>query len=646
MGSLFVLPRFTPINGSGRPYSGCKLYIYRAGTSTLASVYEDSGLTSYLTNPVVADANGQLPAIYLEPNTGYNYRVVLKTSADVELWAEDDVPAGSITSDDVGRSLYPRTTEEIAASVTPTAYQYAPGDFRRYGAVGDGSTDDASAVRQALSQHNSGGPAPFGQHGDTYLCTSWTVYSPSAFCTIRGNGCTIKGPSSATVFLSPAAGFDIQNVTFDRWDSVIKRVLADSGSAQEFRFTDNVVVNGTGLQLCWQRPIANFWIERNRFQSCSGGYAILVGENTYANQDTYLRGFIRGNYFKSLTATSTTSCAAMLLYGREYHISGNTIDGVQGDSGEGWGIYTKCRYSVIEGNIIRNVSSTSSSDVVGINVKGTPRSLTSSPQGFNSICANNNIYNVGVSNSKGYGIRAQTDDITIQGNHVEDAGLSGIVTDDSNGYSNTLISDNFVVFTTSTGTSGVRVEGNGSHVQVVDNIIRNAVQGVKVDPNAGALDSVRIAGNLIDADTSVIEITEDENLTNFIIESNVATSAATNGLVINAGAGTPQYWTVRNNDFRRCGTAFNGTMPANSVVQGNRGYVTSNGGTSSAIASGATISHGLSVTPTMVNVTPTVTGLSNIYVSAIGASTFTVNYTGGGSNAFLWEARGGGEYGF
>ena len=43
-----------------------------------------------------------------------------------------------------------RTAAEIAAGVTPVDYGYEPGDVRRYGAVGDGATDDTVAIQNAL----------------------------------------------------------------------------------------------------------------------------------------------------------------------------------------------------------------------------------------------------------------------------------------------------------------------------------------------------------------------------------------------------------------------------------------------------------------------------------------------------------------
>ena len=47
--------------------------------------------------------------------------------------------------------VYAQTSAESAAGVTPTNYQYKPGDVRRYGAVGNGSTDDTTAITNALA---------------------------------------------------------------------------------------------------------------------------------------------------------------------------------------------------------------------------------------------------------------------------------------------------------------------------------------------------------------------------------------------------------------------------------------------------------------------------------------------------------------
>lgn len=76
-----------------------------------------------------------------------------------------------------------------------------------------------------------------------------------------------------------------------------------------------------------------------------------------------------------------------------------------------------------------------------------------------------------------------------------------------------------------------------------------------------------------------------------------------------------------------------------SIIEDNQGFVTENSGTTGEIASGATVNHGLTSTPTSVIVTPTETGLTDIYVSAVGDTTFTINYAGGGTHIFYWYAE-------
>lgn len=74
------------------------------------------------------------------------------------------------------------------------------------------------------------------------------------------------------------------------------------------------------------------------------------------------------------------------------------------------------------------------------------------------------------------------------------------------------------------------------------------------------------------------------------------------------------------------------------VIRGNIGYVTENGGTSGAIATGATIAHGCALTPTIVQVNAAEAGPTDITIS-VDAANITVNFGGGGNKTFFWYAR-------
>lgn len=470
--------------------------------------------------------------------------------------------------------LNPQTAAEASAGVTPSNYAYPPGDLRRYGCVGNGSTDDAAGVLAAIKQAAAGGAAVVGQPGATYLCTSWSPYSATSAIAILGFGCTIKGPASTVNFLKSTANLRVEGVTFDRWASAIYNLAADSGSQTDVRILRNVFTNCTDVCISLQRPIENYWIDENRFLSNTGGYAIRVGTNTYADQDTWQKGQIHGNTFKSQSASGSTSCAAMLIYGRDGTITKNIIDGVQGDGGEGWGIYTKLRSGVIAFNELQNINSTSNGDVVGINIKGAPRSITSSGvQGFQVLCFGNHVKSVGVLGVKGAGIRAQTDDVSVYGNTVEEAGLAAYVTDDSNGYSDHSFDDNRARWATVTaGTFGMRVEGNGSRISVTRLKVYNAETGIFIAPNAGALNDVQIEDNILDVTGPNIALSVLANVTYLKVRRNTARRGSY-GFQNNGGVGTLSNLELSDNDFVRATTKVSGSIPSDSVVRRNKGYL-------------------------------------------------------------------------
>lgn len=88
MARLFM-PFFRAIDANGDPMSGAKLYFYITGTTTPKNTYSQSDLDPghVNANPVVADGNGLFGLIYLEQDV--NYKVILKSSADVSVQTID-----------------------------------------------------------------------------------------------------------------------------------------------------------------------------------------------------------------------------------------------------------------------------------------------------------------------------------------------------------------------------------------------------------------------------------------------------------------------------------------------------------------------------------------------------------------------------
>lgn len=83
------------IGADGRPVSGAKLNTYATGTSTAKAVYSDAALTIAHTNPVVADANGRFPAMFMEAS---DYRVVLTDASDAVIATYDPISSVSASA--------------------------------------------------------------------------------------------------------------------------------------------------------------------------------------------------------------------------------------------------------------------------------------------------------------------------------------------------------------------------------------------------------------------------------------------------------------------------------------------------------------------------------------------------------------------
>ena len=78
-------------NDSGTVQAGAKLYTYREGTTTALTVWTDDAASVAHANPIVCDAGGFVPLIYVDDT--FDYKVVIKTSADVTLKTYDNIPA-------------------------------------------------------------------------------------------------------------------------------------------------------------------------------------------------------------------------------------------------------------------------------------------------------------------------------------------------------------------------------------------------------------------------------------------------------------------------------------------------------------------------------------------------------------------------
>lgn len=122
----FNFPFFQGFEAStGNVGAGWKLYFWVAGsTSTAQTTYSDSARTVANANPVVADANGRWPDIFLADAA---YNVELKDSNDVLLDSADNVGSSTTSSAVVGKEIESQTTTYGQTVFTLTGLTYTPG---------------------------------------------------------------------------------------------------------------------------------------------------------------------------------------------------------------------------------------------------------------------------------------------------------------------------------------------------------------------------------------------------------------------------------------------------------------------------------------------------------------------------------------
>ena len=119
MANRFVGPVFQQLDASGNARPGSKLSFFEAFSTTPRSVFSDSQLTTPLTQPVVADAAGVFPEIFLD---GSSYRAVYTDQNDVNLDTYEPIQGVALTNTP---TLFDRIVEKFTATDNQTVFNLA-----------------------------------------------------------------------------------------------------------------------------------------------------------------------------------------------------------------------------------------------------------------------------------------------------------------------------------------------------------------------------------------------------------------------------------------------------------------------------------------------------------------------------------------
>lgn len=223
----------------------------------------------------------------------------------------------TLTQGLIGLLLYPATQAEINSGVVIVSQSYPPGYIRRYGAAGDGTTNDSVAVQAAFS---SGVAKIFGTQGDIYKVTQTIAWNSGQ--------CDVDWQNSKVSF----TGLSANNFAFTFSDTVAtvrRKVMrngqlvgpAASSSVDCFSFTSSVANGVTNISFDGME------ISEFRRQLVYGNNCSMIN---FAN-----------SVFRNDGVTNTSNC----IY----------TAGTLTNSGEGW-CFDRCQFGSFLNSLANNAA--------------------------------------------------------------------------------------------------------------------------------------------------------------------------------------------------------------------------------------------------------------------------------------------------
>lgn len=147
------------------------------------------------------------------------------------------IGATALSQSIIGQFLNPQSDNEVVRGVTPTNYWYPVGNVKRYGAVGDGSTNDTAAIQRAID-------AVSDQAAAINSITTYTggvVYFPKGKYLVSKNAFTIT--TTALILKGEGA----QN--FNDFKAPATAIIVDGtgSSSSDYVFKANTTENARGF---------------------------------------------------------------------------------------------------------------------------------------------------------------------------------------------------------------------------------------------------------------------------------------------------------------------------------------------------------------------------------------------------------------
>jgi microcystin-dependent protein len=153
--TLWIGSRRVELDSVGKPAAGAKAYFSDAGTLSPRTIYQDNDLSIPHANPVLADASGRFPAVFMPAGKA---RVRVVTSGDVPLYDDDGIDGTAPVTSEVGAGstsslLLLETGDMMFRLQSGTRAGYVRANARTIGNAASGATERANADTAALFEY-------------------------------------------------------------------------------------------------------------------------------------------------------------------------------------------------------------------------------------------------------------------------------------------------------------------------------------------------------------------------------------------------------------------------------------------------------------------------------------------------------------
>jgi hypothetical protein len=250
---------------TGAVLTGGKIYTYLAGTTTPAATYTTSAGNVARTNPVVLDAAGRVSGsgeIWL--TQGVVYKFVLEDANSVLIATYDNISGISSTTlpiDSSNITYDPPFTNPVQTNVELKLAQTI--SVKDFGAVGNGTTDDTTSIKNASAYIQSIGGG--------------TLYFPQGTYRTYSNGST--DPLGNFSSLSGIA------LIFDGAELVVDRTFTGVENQYMFVFTacKNIKLSNTIASCTQTQPVGQKTSRGAALYRFLQGCENISADNTYAD---------------------------------------------------------------------------------------------------------------------------------------------------------------------------------------------------------------------------------------------------------------------------------------------------------------------------------------------------------------------------